>query len=494
MDSPPLATVSWRHTLRRGLIPTLVLAPLVAGVAWLCVDAFVFEIGTPLQLNYVEGFNVDDAGRLAAGRALYGDPSHAPFVVSIYTPGYPAAVAALMTAGVNGLVAARLVQFLCVLGIAVLIAASGYARTRWIAFAAGLYFLLDPIQPFWQVVARPDAAATLLAIVGIVTLERKGRTGSGDALAAVLFAASILTKQSFVAAPAAALIVLRRSGWARVLRFASLLAVFCVVPAAALQVLTHGEFLRHIVIGNINPFSWAAVARLGGWFWSRHLVELAVMLAILLVRTQGQPWSLTGLWAAIASVLATIAVGKLGADLNYFIEPVAAIALLAARQLPSLWKPLPTAWARAVVAVLVLSGLAATVNGFVETLAWHRPLTAAEAPYRELVALVAATPGVVVSDDACLLVQAHRSVHIQPFVMTQLAEAGRWDQRPFLAELERQRVKLIIAQVSPEWVFKTRYTAEMRKLIAERYVPAGRYVLGAAYTVFVPAARRQHRP
>ena len=494
MVAPQPAAASWRRPLRRGLIPTLALAPLVAGVAWLCVDTFVPEIGTPLQLNYVEGFNVDDAGRLAAGKALYGDPSHAPFVVSVYTPGYPAAVAGLMTAGVDGLLAARLVQFLCVLGVAGLIVVSGYARTRWIAVAAGLYFLLDPVQPFWQVVARPDAAATLFALAGIVVLERTGPTGRKDALAAAFFAASIFTKQSFVAAPAAALIVLRRSGWARVLRFASLLAVFSAVPAVALQVLTHGEFLRHIVSGNINPFSWVAVGRLGGRFWSHHLMDLALMLAILVARPLRQPWSLTGLWAAIASVLATIAVGKLGADLNYFIEPLAAIAFLAARELPSVWKPLPAPWPNAVAAAFVLCGVAAIANGFVETLAWGRPLAAARAPYRELVALVAATPGVVVSDDACLLVQAHRTVHIQPFVMTQLAEAGRWDQRPFLAELERQRVKLIIAQVSLEWVFKTRYTPEMRRLIAERYIPVGGYVLGAAYTVFVPATRQLPRP
>ena len=79
---------------------------------------------------------------------------------------------------------------------------------------------------------------------------------------------------------------------------------------------------------------------------------------------------------------------------------------------------------------------------------------------------------------------------IQPFVMAGLAEAGRWDQRPFLAELANQQVRLIVAQVSPLEVFRSRYTSEMRRLIAERYVAVRRHVVGADYAVLVPATHR----
>lgn len=490
MEHPGSRAPRKRWTWREAVLPAVFLVPLVAGAAWLCADSLVLRVWMPLQLNYVEGFNVDDASRLARGEALYGDPSRPPYVVSVYTPGFTAAVAAVIATGVDGLAAARLVQFLCVLGIASLIVASGSAKTGWIALAAGLFFLLDPIQPFWQVVARPDAAATLLAIAGIATLERRRGTGRRDAIAAALFAASILTKQSFLAAPAASFIFLSRSNWKRAWRFAALLAAFCALPAVAIEASTHGEFLWHTVVGNANPFAWARAAALGARFWSHHLLELALLLAILLSRPRQGSWSLTALWAAIASVLSTVTMGKMGSGLNYFIEPMAAIALLAARELPPLWESQPAARARVTAGLLAVCGAVSVTTDLVETVAWRRPLAAAQVPYRELMAIVAGTHGLVVSDDACLLVHAHRAVHIQPFVMTGLAEAGRWDQRPFLVELANQQVKLIVAQVSPLEVFQSRYTPEMRRLIAERYVAVRRYVVGADYAVFVPATHR----
>ena len=97
---------------------------------------------------------------------------------------------------------------------------------------------------------------------------------------------------------------------------------------------------------------------------------------------------------------------------------------------------------------------------------------------------LAARPGPAISDDAVLLRCAGKEVIFQPFVMTQLAEAGRWDQRPFLQELADGRIPTVIAQVRPESLFRSRYTKEMRGSLRTLYRAADSYQMTVDLAVF----------
>ncbi|HVN76236.1 MAG TPA: hypothetical protein VMT19_07975 [Thermoanaerobaculaceae bacterium] len=474
-----------RTVLSGAVVPTLVLAPLLAGVAVLLVHALHLEIRMPLQLNYVEGFNADDAARLARGAPLYGDPSRAPFVVTVYTPVYLAAAAALIRLGLPALASARLLAFLGAALSAAVIGWAGWRRTGWIAIAAAGLFFVDPLVPFWQVAARPDSAALVLAILGIVILDRGGG-GRADVVAALLFAGSLLAKQSSVAAPVAVLAYLLGADRARARRFALVLVAAVAVPVLTLEAASHGRFLWHVVAGNLDPFSWRRAAALGGSFWAHHPLHLALLLALFLAGWRARRRSPVALWAVLASLVGTTALGKGGSDQNYLLEALAAIALLAARELPVGWLRRRALVPAACAVVLAASAVIVAATSAVEAVSVHRPVAAAQRPYRELMAWVARAPGIVVSDDACLLLANRQPVHIQPFVMTQLARAGRWDQTPFLRELESGKVRLIVAQLDPPSTFASRYTPEMRKVIAGRYAVAARYDLAGRYTVLVP--------
>jgi hypothetical protein len=472
------------HTLR--LLPGAVLVmPLLAAVLWLANDAIRLRIGMPLQLNYVEGFNADDATRLAHGGPLYGDPARPPYVVTVYTPGYLSVVASLIALGMPALPAARLVTFLSVLGIAALVAAAGWRRTGWVALAASLFFLLDPILPFWQLVARPDCTAALLALAGVVVLEGTARKGR-DVLAAALFAAAVLTKQSSFAAPAAAALFMVLQDRRRALRFAAWLGAFGLGAVAALQVATDGRFLWHTVVGNLDQFSWLRASGLDLQFVLHHVVEVSVLLVLLGRIVLQRRWSVTALWTAAAWAVALASVGKAGSDLNYFIEPMAALALLAAREFPRDWFARPTLASRLAAVGLLVAVACWAVANTLALVGSRRPLADARAEYVGLATLVASERGIVISDDACLLVETGKPVHLQPFVMSRLAEAGRWDQRPVLEELAGGRVRMIIAQLRPAAVFRSRYTPEMRHLITERYLPVRTYRLAGEFTVLVP--------
>jgi hypothetical protein len=463
----------------------MLVIPLLAAVVWLVGDAIVARIGMPVQFNCVEGFNADDATRFAHGQALYGDPARPPYTLTVYTPGYLSVVASLVALGMPALLAARTVTLLSALGIAVLIAAAGWRRTDWIAVAAALLFMLDPILPFWQLVARPDCTAALLALAGVVVLEVRSRR-STDFLAAVLLAAAFLTKQTSVAAPAAAVLFMVLNDRRRALRFVGWLGTLVGGAVLVLRAATDGRFLWHTVAGNLDQFSWLRAAGMDVHFVSHHVVELSVLLFLLVRVSLQRTWSVTALWTATAWLVAAASVGKEGSDFNYFIAPLAGLALLAAREFPRPWLARPVPVSRAAAVSLLVAAARWAAADTIKLAGSRRPLANAQAEYRDLVALVASGPGIVISDDACLLLAAGKRVHLQPFVMSRLAEAGRWNQRPVLEELADGRVRMIIAQLRPPAALGSRYTPQMRRLITERYLPVRTYRLAGEFTVLVP--------
>jgi hypothetical protein len=90
--------------------------------------------------------------------------------------------------------------------------------------------------------------------------------------------------------------------------------------------------------------------------------------------------------------------------------------------------------------------------------------------------LVRETTGVVLADeDMGLLARAGRPIYFQPFEMTQLARAGRWDQRPLLDEIERQAFAVILIFTIPEMpLHRERWTDEMLEAIGRRYAVSER--------------------
>ena len=466
----------------RRLAQRVVLLALAVLAAWTVLDGLVVRIGLPHPFSYVEGFNVNDADRLARGEALYGDPSGPPFVVSVYTPLYTSLVALLIALGLPGLLAARLVSLLSATLLAGVI---GISERRWagaVAPIAAFLFLLAPLQRSWLLVARPDYTAALFSALGILVAAR-GAAGPGLLWAAPLLVAAILTKQSYVAAALTVTIFLIARSPRRGLAFAATLAVLLGGAAAAMSWYSDGWFLFHTVTANRNPFSWANAWTLAGSFLASHASELLLISPALAALAAARRLSIFGLYAVIATAV-SLSSGKLGSDSNYFIEPLAAVALLAANEFPLPWLRDRGRPGRVACAAL---GAAAVVLGavrFVDVRQTHQALSAEATVFDRMCRDLATRPGPAVSDDAVLLRCAGKEVIFQPFVMTQLAEAGRWDQRPFLETLADGRIPTVIAQTRPEWLFRSRYTEEMRGILRTRYRAAATYQMVVDLAIF----------
>jgi hypothetical protein len=82
---------------------------------------------------------------------------------------------------------------------------------------------------------------------------------------------------------------------------------------------------------------------------------------------------------------------------------------------------------------------------------------------------------VLADEDMGLLARAGRPIFFQPFEMTQLARAGRWDQRPLLDDIERQAFAAILIYAIPEVpLHRDRWTDEMLRAIEQRYTVSER--------------------
>jgi hypothetical protein len=457
-------------------------------------EILVLRVPAPFSLNYGEGFVQLDILRAAAGDALYGNPAQPPYTIQVYTPLYLWLSSALVRLGAGGYTAGRLLGYGAVLGTAAVVVLSAPARRRATATGVAACYLTLPLFVTWGAVVRPDNLAVLLSAAGIALLERSiGRRAVAAAL--LLFLAAGMTKQSSVAAPAAACLWLLPRAPRRALGLGAGLALAAALCAAALQWASGGWFWLHAVASHdAKPFAWARAAAVWGHFLAYHAPLAAFALGLVAWLALRRRASASLLWLAL-STLATASAGKSGSDTNYWLEPVAALALLAARELPVPLAPgagrprRVAAWAGTLAALTF-----AASNAWLHHLN-HAWIPAAGVRFQASVARFGAAPGQVIADDAGFLIAAGKPLFLRPFIMTQLAEAGRWDEGPVLDAIESGRVGLWVVQREPEELLRARYTPAQRRLLQRRFQRAGSYRTDFEYEIWVPqGARLKGRP
>jgi hypothetical protein len=264
--------------LARTLAVLLALAHLGV-LAWLLGQRLVY----PYDLEWMEGGMLCHALRLAEGQPLYAPPS-LEFIPFLYTPLYPALVAALgkLVPGGIGYLLGRLVSIGSYLGATLLgwRFAARHGGSRAVATVA----LALPAAAFertgaWYDIARPDSLWLLLATAGLLGLYGAARNDAGEqrrdgrahleaAGAAVLLVASFFAKQTsspLLVAGGVALLVLN-------LR---------LVPVYGLTLAATGL-----------PLLWWLNKSSNGWFWT-YIFELHQSHAFYARRAFVEtPWTL----------------------------------------------------------------------------------------------------------------------------------------------------------------------------------------------------------
>jgi hypothetical protein len=485
-------------TRTRAVLDTLLamLEDAARGMVLVCLGAgaLVFlalhlaALSHPYPLDYGEAPLVDQALRLANGQNIYRpDLASPPYTVTNYPPLYVLVMVPWVKLFGPGFGVGRLISSVSALTTAVLLGLIIYhlSRDRFSAVVTGLLFLSVPYVTAWSALLRVDLLALACSVAALYALVRWPSAGWALAGGGLLLTAAIFARQSYaLAAPLAAFVWLWGQDRRRALHLACLVGVLTLLLVLIAQLATGGGFLFHAITANANAFGierldWN-MRRLWKDAWALLLLGSALLVA---------GWGRVRAWRLLAGYLlgaglSALTIGKIGSNVNYFLELCAALSLSAGALLA--WSS-QRRWLR----VLLLLLLALQTGRLIQTTLWKPVVDVGErrsrmGELRELEQLVAAADGPVLADEYMGMITLQgRPLYLQPFEMTQLARAGVWDQTPLVQSIEHGEFELILIHRFPGAdVHLERWTQEMLGAVGKAYT-LGR-VLADTY-VYRPA-------
>lgn len=406
-----------------------------------------WTLAFPYDLNYGEGYVLNDAVRLAHGQPIYTDLQQFPMVRSPYPPLFPWLWSVLVPLAGPQLWPGRAIEIVSLMAIAALVGWNGWLVRSGggpVLAAVGLV-VASPFVYQWAGYARVDLLALALAVGGVVTAQWI-RGWRGVLASGALCVLALWTKQTAITAVVAVGFAYLLRSWRSGVAFAALVGLPSLLLGAVLNAQTEGEFVRHVLLGNAsNPMLLGRAAIYVGTFVGLHLIALAAGAWWLRRALVGRP-SPVALYLPIA-LLAAFAAGNGGSSVNYLIEPVLALALA----LPFAWRALPgnSALAGPLFAVVQLALLAHWPNGFgtgylAESALGRTPTAGDFTVGAQLDALVRSTTGDIILEPAGFAVRNDRPVYVQPIDLRAEQAQGRWRPDALVAALGSGRFVRVV--------------------------------------------------
>jgi hypothetical protein len=401
----------------------------LAFTLWLGFAGLVY----PYQLDYGEGIVLWFARQIAHGHSIYKEMTGFPYASSNYPPVSMLLTGALMPIFGEGYAAGRLLNFASALIVAALIYRIVHVETRnrRVGAIAALLFIGSPYIYHWVPLFRADLIGLAFAFGGVYAVweaERRRQTTDDRRpalyliFAAWLFLLALYTKQTLVAAPMAAFLAIFRHS--RRVAFALALALGASGGAIylGLDYATGGGFTFGLITSNATVFLPEQLVTL----WQNFAATFAALLLLALwgwlKRVKAKRAGVLE-WYAVTSFAVLVMAGRVGAWENYFFEAIAAACVFAGMGIRN--SELAIRKVQFAIPLLLLVQLA---------LMWHDPRIAANLfaedlpANQQLVALLARTPGTMISEDMGALVTSGKEVAYYTFQYSSLARSGVWDQ------------------------------------------------------------------
>jgi hypothetical protein len=443
-----------------GLLAALHLAVLAYHLA--------MTLGFAYDLNYGEGYVLNDAVRLSRGQPIYVDLQQFPMVRSPYPPLFPLTWSVFVPLAGPQLWPGRLLSVLSTAGLGGVVAWNAW-RVRcgiWPCIAAVGLVTASPFVYQWAGYARVDMLALLLAVGGVVAAQWLGGW-KGVLTAAALCSLALWTKQTTITATVAVSLALLLRSPARGAAFLALVGVPSLVLVLALNAATHGEFGRHVLAGNANnPIDPIRATLYVLTFLALHLVAVSGVVWWLGRALGGVP-SPVAVYVPIA-LLASLSAGNGGSSVNYLLEPLLAVALA----VPFAWRAVPPSVATAapMLAVIQLAVLVHWPNSFGtnylgESALGHTPTADDVVIGAHLDDLIRTEPGEVIAEPAGFAVRNGRPVYLQPIDLRAEQLQGRWRSEPLVDALSSGRFAMVLAAYNL-------FPADMERVLAQRFTLA----------------------
>jgi len=470
------------------------------------VNRSVWAINSTHGLDYGEGIVWQQMRMISNGHG-YSPLEAYPAIVFHYPPVFHLVTLAVASVTSWGdLAAGRIVSFLSTLiaaalvgSIAGLISSNSTRITRWICGSAAFLVCLScyPIV-VWAPLMRVDMLASALSLAGLLFSMLALRRPWLIYLASCFFVAAVFTKQTMVAAPAAAFFVLLILKPRLAVR--GIVTCFSVglVALAGLSIITSGQFTHHIFGYNINRFS---LDRLRGVFHilHQHLAYIIVGLAgvtfafyRLIFRREGcgaadrmgsrfdvtsTRYIIAASYAA-ASALTLVLVGKSGSTINYYIEwffagsIIVGAAVHAAAEI--VFRPNGAKFASWSI-ILIGIGVPALISYGALTVPTVESgdqikTVSDQAQLNLLISKIREARRPVISDNMVIVRQAGKEVVLEPAIIAELTSTKVYDERHLLQMINDKDFAFFVTEgVAGQVLFDSRYSPAVAKAMSRNY-------------------------
>lgn len=456
-------------------------------------------IRCPWELDYGEGIVWQQIRWIFTARA-YGPIDGFPAIVFHYPPLYHAVTAIISgTFGTDELATGRATSLLSTLATAIATAilvslllegrARRGGRILCSSIAALLVFTYVPVG-MWATFMRVDMLAVALGLFGLVAAFKSLQRPRLIYLASLLFVAAAYTKQTEIAAAAAAFAVLIVARPRLAVKGIATSLILGLAVLLALGWLTHGGFYRHIFLYNINrleadrllwvvyvPAAQATYVAVAAFVLVRRWAEIRSKYQLNAKSRAALEASISDIRLLMAaaylliSTLMMFLIAKSGSNINYFLDWFFALGLFAAMapsEAASGLRGNPELRTMLAIAIPIGLGIGALFAPL------PRYGDAAGSPHSRQLARVAHEIALadkpVISDDMVLVIRGGQDVRWEPAIFAELASTGRWDERPFI-----QRIR------NHEFAFFITLDDEGRDTFRQRYNPAVAQAMDAAY-------------
>ncbi|HEX6033407.1 MAG TPA: glycosyltransferase family 39 protein, partial [Anaerolineales bacterium] len=449
---------------------------------FLIATAIIFVLHTWMSvayrysLDYGEAPLIDQAVRLAAGENIYRpDISTPPYTIANYPPLYVISLIPFLNWFDSPFHMARMISAIATLlsGLFISLITYTFSKNRLAALVAAMLFLASPYVVQWSGRARIDALALAFATGALFVFVRWPKERWGWFAGGLLLVAAAYTRQSYaLAAPLAGFVWLWTKDKRHAIALALLVGGLGIALFLFINTVTDGGFYYNIVTANVNEFTWERLGENLAQLWRDNQLILVLSVLFLLIGWRSQKsWPLLAVFL-VGAFLSALTIGKIGSNINYFLELAAALALVGGVLV--VWSQVYP-WRNVVVLLLIALQLGLLLRSSMQlNVDWilgqrYLDFNALQRLEQE----VKRMDGPVLADEYMgLLTMNDRPLYLQPFELSQLAHAGMWDQQPLLEEIRNQNFDgILIHHFDTTPVFKERWTAEMLKAIDEYYRP-----------------------
>jgi hypothetical protein len=434
------------------------------------------EVAYRYSLDYGEAPLIDQAVRLSARENIYRqDISTPPYTIANYPPLYVISLIPFLNWFDSPFHMARVISVIAALlsGTFLGLIIHSLSKNRYAALVAALLFFASPYVVQWSSLARIDSLALAFATGALFVLARWPNERWGWLMGGLLLVAAAYTRQSYaLAAPLAAFVWLWSQDKRRAIALALLVGGLGIALFLLMNIITDGGFYYNLITANVNEFTWERLKDNLVQLWEDNYIILLLSAFFLLMGWRSQKsWPILAFFL-VGAFLSGLTIGKIGSNINYFLELAAALALVAGALV--VWSETHP-WRNTVALLLIAIQfgllLRSTMQRNVDWILSQRYLdfNAVQVLEQE----VKRMDGPVLADEYMgLLTMNDRRLYLQPFELSQLANAGMWDQKPLLQEIKDQNFDGILIHHFNTWpVYKERWTSEMLTAIDEYYRP-----------------------